>query len=382
MQKKEKWITIILFLGMVFGFSIWNFLSPQSTFSYNENRELQTFPSFSTEKLFSGEWQKKFEAYLTDQFPVRDSWVSAYVEAERILQKKDVNGVIFAQDEYMVAMDRPDAVDSSVVEKNLNRLEKFTAYFAEKLGTEHMSVMLVPTTEQAVEDKLPYGAAQMVYDPKGLIARAREHLDESVWVDVEEVLLRHPGEYLYYRTDHHWTMLGAFYAYQQWMAQKGYGEVQLSDYKQTVLSEEFLGTTYSKAPGWGIRPDTMLALDKQDPSSYTLRLDLQDQTITGLYNMEKLTEKDKYAAYVYGNTAVTEITGGEKNGRTLMIFKDSFAHSFATLAAADFEKVYLVDPRYYQQDLWEFAEQNGVTDVLFLFNATNFAQEKNLYILD
>ena len=58
MQKKEKWITIILFLGMVFGFSIWNFLSPQSTFSYNENRELQTFPSFSTEKLFSGEWQK------------------------------------------------------------------------------------------------------------------------------------------------------------------------------------------------------------------------------------------------------------------------------------------------------------------------------------
>ena len=177
-------------------------------------------------------------------------------------------------------------------------------------------------------------------------------------------------------------MLGAFYAYQQWMAQKGYGEVQLSDYEQTVLSEEFLGTTYSKAPGWGIRPDTMLALDKQDPSSYTLRLDLQDQTITGLYNMEKLTEKDKYAAYVYGNTAVTEITGGEKNGRTLLIFKDSFAHSFATLAAADFEKVYLVDPRYYQQDLWEFAEQNGVTDVLFLFNATNFAQEKNLYILD
>ena len=132
MQKKEKWITIILFLGMIFGFSIWNFLSPQSTFSYNENRELQTFPSFSTEKLFSGEWQKKFEAYLTDQFPVRDSWVSAYVEAERILQKKDVNGVIFAQDEYMVAMDRPDAVDSSVVEKNLNRLEKFVMHFKER----------------------------------------------------------------------------------------------------------------------------------------------------------------------------------------------------------------------------------------------------------
>ena len=203
MQKKEKWITIILFLGMIFGFSIWNFLSPQSTFSYNENRELQTFPSFSTEKLLSGEWQKKFEAYLTDQFPVRESWVSAYVEAERILQKKDVNGVIFAQDEYMVAMDRPDAVDSSVVEKNLNRLEKFMAYFSEKLGTEHTAVMLVPTTELAVKDKLPYGADQMVYDQEGLIARAQERLAESVWVDVSEVLRQHPGEYLYYRTDHH-----------------------------------------------------------------------------------------------------------------------------------------------------------------------------------
>ena len=102
----------------------------------------------------------------------------------------------------------------------------------------------------------------------------------------------------------------------------------------------------------------------------------------GLYDPAKLQEKDKYASYLYGNNGLVEIQGGEKNGRVLLIIKDSYAHSLGMLAAQDFETVYLIDPRYFLQDIWQFAEENQVTDTLFLFNTMNFAQESYLYILD
>lgn len=382
MRKKEAWITIGVFIVLLFGLTFWNLLTPDREFSYNENKQLEQMPEFSLEKLFSGEWQKKFEEYVTDQFVARDTWVSLNVEAERTMGKKNVNGVFFTEDGRMIAMHTPQEVDKELEEKNLRRLSAFTGYFGEKLGYEHTSVMLVPTAEAVLTELLPEGGADMIYDQARLMERARGCVDERAWIDVDGVLQEHKSEYIYYRTDHHWTMTGAFYAYRHWMRGKDYGDPKMTDYMQNVLSEDFLGTTYSKAPARGIQPDTMLAFDKNPEDSYRLHLDFSEEGKTGLYNREKLQEKDKYAAYVYGNTALTQIEGGSKNGRILMVVKDSYAHSFATLAAADFEQVYLVDPRYFLRDIYEFAEEKQITDVLFLFNTINFAQESKLYILD
>ena len=379
MKKQEAIATVAVFIVLIFGLTLWNLLTPDRAFSYNENKSLQQFPKFSVEALFEGEWQEDFEAYLTDQFLARDAWVSLYVGVEQIMQKKDVNNVFFTEDGGMIAMDTKQSVKDTLVEKNLNRLERFAKYFQEKLGAEHTSVMLVPTAQAILTEQLPANGQDMIFDQLALLEQARERVDAQVWIDVENVMAAHKDEYIYYKTDHHWTMTGAFYAYQEWMGQKGYKDVKLEDYDITVLSEEFLGTTYSKAPAWGIQPEQMLGFSLREAANeYTLRIDEGDELINGLYNEEKLAEKDKYAAYVYGNTAITEIQGGEKIGRVLMIYKDSYAHCFATLAAADFETVYLVDPRYYLFDIWNFAEEKQVTDVLFLFNAINFAQETNL----
>ena len=383
MKKQEAIATIAVFIVLIFGLTLWNLFTPDSAFSYNENRSLQLFPKFSLEELFEGEWQADFETYLTDQFVGRDAWVSLYVEAEQAMQKKDVNNVFFTDDGGMIAMDTKQSVKDTLVEKNLNRLERFAEKFQEMLGTEHTSVMIVPTAQAVLIEQLPANGQDMIYDQLALLDAAQDRVDEQVWIDAESVMFTHKDEYIYYKTDHHWTMNGAFYAYQQWMAQKGYKDVQLEDYDISVLSEEFLGTTYSKAPTNDIVPDQMLAFTLKDAlNEYTLRIDESEEVIEGLYDEKKLSEKDKYAAYVYGNTAITEIKGGEENGRVLMIYKDSYSHCFATLAAADFETVYLVDPRYYLFDIWQFAEEKQVTDVLFLFNAINFAQETNLYTLE
>jgi hypothetical protein len=382
MKKKEAIITIAVFLVLLFGLTIWNLLTPDREFSYNENKYLDQMPSFSWEKLLSGEWQEDFESYITDQFIGRDAWVGMNVASERVIGKKDVNGVIFGKDHYMIQMHTPQDVDGELVEKNLERLRLFVEKSKVMVGEEHTSVMLVPTASEVLADKLPSFASGMLYDQKALLERAREQAGAEAWIDAEELLGQHKEEYIFYRTDHHWTMTGAFYAYQEWMSRKGYGSVKLEDYEQVTLSEDFLGTTYSKAPDGSAKADTMLLFEKDPEREYTVYLEGADQGRQGLYDPAKLQEKDKYASYLYGNNGLVEITGGEENGRTLLIIKDSYAHCFATLAAQDFEKVYLIDPRYFLQDVWEFARTHQVTDTLFLFNTMNFAQESYLYILD
>lgn len=381
-SKKEAWITIAVFLILVFSLTVWNLCTPDKGFSYNENRQLEQMPEFSAGKLFSGQWQEKFELYLTDQFVGRDTWVSMKIMSERVLQKKDVNGILFADGGYLIQMHTPQDVDQELEQKNLDRLEKFTDRSVDLLGKEHTSVMLVPTAEAILTDKLPPYAQDMLYDQEGLLERAQERMDPEVWIDGAAVMENHKDEYIYYRTDHHWTMNGAFYAYQKWMQEKGYGQKQLSDYHHTVLSDAFLGTTYSRAAAWNVKPDTMLAFEPTAKRDFTVYLEGAPEGRTGLYNRQKLSEKDKYAAYLYGNNGLTEIVGGPRNGRVLLILKDSYAHCFATLAAQDFETVYLIDPRYFLRDIWEFAEEKKVTDTLFLFNAINFVQESKLYILD
>lgn len=382
MKKKEAIITIAVFLVLLFGLTIWNLLTPDREFSYNENKYLDQMPSFTLEKLLNGKWQSEFESYITDQFIGRDTWVELNVMTERGIGKKDVNGVLFADDHYMIQMYKPQDVDPELAAKNLDRLHQFVEKSTEMVGADHTSVMLVPTASEVLSDKLPSFAEGMLYDQKELLRQAKEQVGEEAWIDVQSVLDQHKEEYIFYRTDHHWTMTGAFYAYQQWMSQKGYGTVNLDDYEQVTLSEEFLGTTYSKAPTESAKADTMLYFEKNPQQEYTVYLEGSEEGHNGLYDPAKLQEKDKYASYLYGNNGLVEIQGGEKNGRVLLIIKDSYAHSLGTLAAQDFEKVYLIDPRYFLQDVWQFAEENQVTDTLFLFNTMNFVQESYLYILD
>ena len=240
MKKKEAIITIAVFLVLLFGLTIWNLLTPDREFSYNENKYLDQMPSFTLEKLLNGKWQSEFESYITDQFIGRDTWVELNVMTERGIGKKDVNGVLFADDHYMIQMYKPQDIDPELVNKNLQRLHGFVEKSKELVGLEHTSVMLVPTASEVLSDKLPEFAEGMLYDQKELLRRAEEQVGDEAWIDVQSVLDQHKDEYIFYRTDHHWTMTGAFYAYQQWMSQKGYGTVSLDDYEQVTLSEELL----------------------------------------------------------------------------------------------------------------------------------------------
>lgn len=365
---------VIVLLILVFGFTAITFVTPEKTFSDNENRVLATMPEFSVDKLFSGEFMKDYEEYITDQFFMRDQWIQLKTIAEMVLNKQDINGVYISKDGYLIERHEDSEIDFEMLEKSLDRLVQFTEKFAKRLGADHVKVMLVPTASEILTDKLPPFATG--FDQNGMLDELFARLPEGTALDVRETLKAHADEYIFYKTDHHWTTLGAFYAYQDFCKAMGFDVPSLENVEQTVVSEDFLGTVHSKL-NLNISKDSMSVIKLPNtPDKVKVTVDLME-TFNTMYMDEYLSMKDKYSYYLDGNHGLTEIYSNSEGEGTLLIIKDSFSHCFAPMTVGNYEKVYLVDFRYFNMPISQFIQQNRVTDILVLYNAVTFATDVN-----
>ncbi|MGN0506182.1 MAG: DHHW family protein [Lachnospiraceae bacterium] len=373
MEKKHySKCAAVLFLVLVFGFTGATFAAPKRTFSENENRLLASMPEFSWEALFDGKFTADYETYITDQFFFRDQWIQLKTLSEMALNKQDINGVYIGKDGYLIERHEDSEIDFELLEKSLNRLVEFTEKYAKKLGAEHVKIMLVPTASEILTDKLPPFATG--FDQNGMLDSLYERLPEGTALDVRDILKEHADEYIYYKTDHHWTTLGAFYAYQVWAAAMGFEVPVLDEVTQTPVSEEFHGTVYSKL-NLDLSKDTMYRFDLPNaPSKVEVTLDMMDK-MDSMYNEKYLSMKDKYSYYLDGNHGLTEIASNSEGKGTLLIIKDSYSHCFAPFTASNYEKVYLVDFRYFNMPISQFIAQYRVTDILVLYNAVTFATD-------
>ena len=370
--RKYSKSVIILFLLLVFGFTAVTFVWPERTFSENENRVLASAPEFSWESLLEGKFMSEYETYITDQFFLRDEWIQLKTLTEMALNKQDINGVYMGKDGYLIERHEDSEIDFEMLEKSKNYLAQFVERYTKRLGADNVKVMLVPTASEVLLDKLPPFAEG--FDQNGLIDELYGMLPEGVAVDVRDILKEHADEYIYYKTDHHWTSLGAFYAYQAYCGAKGFDVPSLEDATFTEVSDEFLGTVYSKL-NLELSTDSMHTVTLPNtPSKIQMTVDMAEK-FDGLYNDEFLNQKDKYSYYLDGNHALTEIASNSEGEGTLLIIKDSYSHCFAPLTLGNYEKVYLVDFRYFNMPISQFIMQNRVTDVLVLYNAVTFATD-------
>ena len=188
---------------------IGNFLTPEKEYSESENRVLASMPDFSTETLLNGKYMQKLETYTNDQFLLRGKWITLKNLTEQAMLKTDSNGVYFARDGYLIQ--KHDAPDEERAEKNKVALASFASRAATELGSDRVRVMLVPTAFEILDEKLPPFASG--FDQLAYNASVAENLPQDVFLDVSGTLAEHSDEYIYYRTDHHWTTLGAYYAY-------------------------------------------------------------------------------------------------------------------------------------------------------------------------
>lgn len=364
----------VIFMVLLLGLAGKEALSHQRTYSPVEKRELQTRPEISITKVLDGRFQKKYESYLRDQFPGRDHWVSFQTDMELFMGKNEIHNVYIGKNHYLLEHYTKKEFDPQQISKNLQALEKFVGTAKQNAD---VHVMMVPTKSWVLREKLPAFAPH--YKEQKFYDALQQKLEkEDVLISVEPVLDAHKEEEIYYRTDHHWTTLGAWYAYEQYTKAVG-GDLQRAQGKKKFrcISKDFYGTTYAKI-NYARQADKIEIYEPAD--KLRVVYNMGEKKTKTLYDFSFLKTADQYSVFTGGNQAVLEITGGIKNGKTLLLIKDSFANSILPFLAEDYEKLVVVDLRQLNVSGDRLLEMFSPTDILILYNSAQFAQDKEFEI--
>lgn len=364
----------VIFMVLLLGLAGKEALSHQRTYSPVEKRELQTRPEISITKVLDGRFQRKYESYLRDQFPGRDHWVSFQTDMELFMGKNEIHNVYIGKNHYLLEHYTEKEFDPQQISKNLQALEKFVGKAKQNAD---VHVMMVPTKSWVLREKLPAFAPH--YKEQKFYDALQQKLEkEDVLISVEPVLDAHKEEEIYHRTDHHWTTLGAWYAYEQYTKAVG-GDLQRAQGKKKFrcISKDFYGTTYAKI-NYARQADKIEIYEPAD--KLRVVYNMGEKKTKTLYDVSFLKTADQYSVFTGGNQAVLEITGGIKNGKTLLLIKDSFANSILPFLAEDYEKLVVVDLRQLNVSGDRLLEMFSPTDILILYNSAQFAQDKEFEI--
>ena len=368
----------VVFFVFLMGFSVLDALWPKRAHSELENRDLAQKPQFSIASVVSRQnpWMVQYEAYVKDQFAFRDGWIDLKSYAEAALLKTENNDVYYGSGNYLFK--QLLGVDESRFARNVTALAN--------LCERHpgmVDAMIVPSASLVLKDKLPANAP-------GLDENA--HLDEMYSAvqaaggnvfDMRETLGSHAEEYIFYRTDHHWTSLGAYYGYTGLATALGYTPVPLNDYTETVRSTEFYGTVFSSSGVRWVRPDTISTYVPDDGitvASHTY--DNKGNPVEEprqLYDTSFLSVKDKYSMFLGGNQPLGVVKNANNpDGPRLLIIRDSYADSLVPFLTPHFSEIHLLDLRYYKLSIADYIAQNGIDQALVLYSVPNFVTDSNL----
>ncbi|WP_097677443.1 DHHW family protein [Anaerosalibacter sp. Marseille-P3206] len=348
-----------------------NILVPDRDFSDIENRRLEQKPQFSMEKLFKGDYTSNFEKYISDQFPFRDFFIGVKSDCERMIGKKENNEVFLCKDGYLMEkFNEPEVEDFN---KKLNAINSF----AFSNPQTNIYFMLVPNSVKVMEEKLPKFAP--VDNELDFIDKVKYSIDDSVdFVDVYGVLSNNKDDYIYYKTDHHWTTKGAYYAYRELGKYMGFEPYLEDDFKIKEVSDSFYGSLYSKGGFRRLDPDSIQLYIPKAENTYEVEYYDEGETSKSIYDMDNLNKKDKYTVFLNGNHPVLKISTNVNNGKTLLVIKDSYANSFIPFLTEHFSEIYMVDLRYYNEDLSDFMRDKNIEDVLLLYNVKSFCEDESI----
>lgn len=338
-------------------------LVPDRYYSEREKRTLMQKPQFTIVDFVSGKFSDEFEQYLTDQVPLRDGWVTMKTYLELDIGKRESGGVYICKDKYL--MDKFTSYSKKQLAANAAAL----ADLQEKLAAEgvSMNTILVPIAAQVLTDKLPAHAPVTDYTAI-LQVLADTGVDTT---DVLSALAAHSSENIYYRTDHHWTSLGAYYAYCAWRDI----EPNADEWTQEILCDNFHGTTWNKVPLPSVPAEEITAW-YQNPTRHVSYNNGQYET-ESIYERKYLSGSDQYAVFLNSNQAQTVIEGSGKSGKLLLI-KDSYDNTFSQFPVEDYAEVHVLDLRFFKGDVTEYAKENDITDALVLYGVQNFVKDTNL----
>lgn len=374
-------ILIMFFIFLIVG-TLASIFHRQADYSETENRYLTKRPEFSWNTLLDGDFTNQYENYLSDQFPLRNQWIGLKILCDRTTLKQDSNGVYFAKDNYYIEKQNTSKFTSTQASTNIQSLKTFIEKQEKLLGNEHLRVAIIPTAAEILKDKLPPFASP--YNQGILLKQLEASFPSPIFINMENVLKKHSKESIFYHTDHHWTSLGAYYCYSQWIQSLDLSPYPPDFFTKQVITKDFLGTMHSKL-NIPMPADSITLYKPRADFHYKLNYVIEKKESDSLYDMTALKEKDKYKIFLGGNHARIDITTSIKDtayaplkNSHLLIIKDSYSHSFAPFAVNHFEKTTLLDLRYFIGSVEDYIKENNVTDILVLYSTSNFVSDGNI----
>lgn len=430
-RKKRKKISMLKIYTFVAVLGFLAFIALMIPFrpkeSEIEKRTLTKFPKPSLETLWNGEFFEGINTWYADTFPFRETLIAGNMEvrscygvqsnqlygdvqvlanedeeaSEKKTEKKKITvqagekqreiteiqekfGAVYVAentafglygfneagaDEYVEAL---NTLADKVKDKDKDAKDTDAKDKEETDNKVHIYDMIVPISSGIYLDadlQKELGSS----DQLEAIQYMCDKLDESITpVDVFATLENHNDEYLYFRTDHHWTALGAYYAYKEFVKVKGWKATPLEEF-ETMTFDNFLGTMYSycnQSPELGEKPDTLTAYIPKSTNKMKY-IDRQGKEVEYdiISDVSDWNAASKYNCFIGGDQPFSEIHNPEKtNGSTCLVVKESFGNAFVPFLVDHYEYVYVVDYRYYPSSLPKLIEEKKIQDVLFLNN--------------
>ncbi|MBQ7653934.1 MAG: hypothetical protein IJS17_02555, partial [Clostridia bacterium] len=397
-------------------------------YSALEKRALAQKPSFSFSAFFDGSWSRDFEDYYADNFPLRDSFISVSKKVENFLTKfsfgKDDSvivkvkkneddfggeGLTQAQpektnnsetttkspqtttDKNNYADDKNAQVTGSILVADKRAMEIFSYYdsglqkyasivnsIADSIGGRAKVYSLAAPTSIEFYGTKKYRTGS--HSQKEAIEKLYGYMHSNVTtVDAYSKLSGNTKEYLYFRTDHHWTARGAYHAYEAFCSSAGLTPVSLDSFaNQGRVPGDFLGTLYNQTqlPVLAENPDYVEYFSPDGVSGEIYQSSSMDSSMSFYVVARQVNSSNKYLAFIAGDQPLEKITTSQKNGRKIIVLKESYGNAFVPFLCSNYEEIYVLDPRKLTFNLSDFVAAHSIDDVLLinyafgLFNST------------
>lgn len=338
-------IIIFIFLALFI-------VTPKKEFSEIENRYLKDFDV------------KDMNGYFSDHFPFRSRFVIIKNNIEVLMGKNLINGIYVGDDDYLI----PQFVRNENRDYLIKSINKFVE------NRDNVDVMIVPDSIGVNGDKISNLLPDSQEDEIEYIYSKLENTNNIKVLD--SLRDNNSKSQMYYKTDHHWTSYGAFTAYQKYFNDKGKVPLNIDDFNEKKVSDEFLGTSSSLALGLA-KEEEMFILEKDN--SLKVNYVYEEKVTNSLYNYDYLEKKDKYAMFLDNNHGLITIENMEINDNSnVLIIKNSYANCFVPFMVNHYQNIHIIDLRYFGGSVSDYVGENKIDNILILYNLNNFYSDMSI----
>lgn len=440
---KKSIINVLLIASVIFGFGIFNIIMPDKpTVSELENRNLKAMPDFTRQSLVEGDYLKEFDEYFSDAFIFREEFISiannvkevygfGFGESVEIIDyvganvaetstqnevdveiKESMNGnsenEIKGEGETTKAsLDIKSEEQEKQVETE-NQTSKSSLYggmliygdramevynfstinaenYAKAINSYRNLVdssiniysLLAPTQIEFIEEEK---YRELSDSQKEAIEYVNSKLDPGIIpVYAYDEIEQNKDNYLYFRTDHHWTALGAYYAYRSFAEAIGQTPTALDQYR-TGYIEGYLGSTYSATLSERLAANPDKIIYYLPPIDYTYYINYSVYEEWDLLDFTQAKKQNKYRFFLSGDRPLGKIVTDSESSNKILVVKDSYGNAFVPFLIPHYKEIYIVDPRQFEQNIIGFINENQINDILFLdyVMITNFIEFHSL----